>query len=397
VTAGLPVLAALGAVAAALVAGLFVLAEEAPRPAGEAPERCGTAALLRGLQAARLALLIAAGVCASAAVAWWTRSPLEAASAVLLAGAFLYLAGEGVPRALAGLAPRLAARAAPLGRRALAPFAPLVALVAAVERWVTALLPAVRGRAAAVFGPGQRDMLLGLLSLRETTVAEVMTPRLDIVALEAGAGARDVVEVLRRSEHARIPVYRDDLDNILGVLYAKDLTPAAAGLAEPPASWHDLVRPAQFVPESKSLAAQLRDFQRGPAHLAIVVDEFGGTSGLVTLEDILEEVVGEIYDEYDVGAEPEIQQEGTDRFWVDGRISLDDLSELLGAEFASEEVATVGGLIYAELGRVPRPGEELRIGGFRVVVEQVVRRRVRRVFFERLAGTPAVEAGKEGA
>jgi len=143
------------------------------------------------------------------------------------------------------------------------------------------------------------------------------------------------------------------------------------------------VRPVPFVPESKSLSAQLRDFQRGGGHLAIVVDDFGGTSGLVTLEDVLEEIVGEIHDEYDVNEEPEIERESNQRFWVNGRVTLDDLSVALGVALDREEVSTVGGLIYAELGRVPRPGEELRIAGFRVVVEQVVRRRIHRVYFER--------------
>jgi magnesium and cobalt transporter len=136
------------------------------------------------------------------------------------------------------------------------------------------------------------------------------------------------------------------------------------------------------VPENKTLDRQLHDFQRGPAHLAIVVDEFGGTSGLITLEDVLEEIVGEIQDEHDVGAPPAIEREGN-RFWVDGRVSLDDLSEALGSAFTHPEVSTVGGLIYSALGRVPRPGEELTFDGFRVVVERVERRRVTRVYFEK--------------
>jgi CBS domain containing-hemolysin-like protein len=192
-----------------------------------------------------------------------------------------------------------------------------------------------------------------------------------------------MVDLLRRSEHARLPVYGDDLDDIVGVLYAKDLTPAVAGVEPRPERWQDLVRPAAFVPESKSLVAQLRDFQRGPTHMAIVVDEFGGTSGLLTLEDVLEEVVGEIHGEYDREEEPPVTSEGDDRFWVDGSVSLDTLSDALHVDIDHEEVTTVGGLIYSELGRVPRPGEELRVGEFRVVVEQVVRRRIRRVYFER--------------
>ncbi len=380
------------ALMAAAWAGLLVLAQEAPTLAQARRERSAELpTVFQALQVSRLALLILASVLAAAAVAWWRRPLVEALGTVLLATGFLYMVAEGIPRALAVLIPRLAAAVAPVARRTLSPFVPLLRLVTGIERRIAGLFPADRRRHE-TFGQGQRDMLLGLLSLRDTTVAEVMTPRLDVVALEARASVREVIELLRRSEHARIPVYSEDLDNIAGVLYAKDLTPSAAGVAHPPDNWIELVRPAQFVPESKSLAAQLRDFQRGPSHLAIVVDEFGGTSGLVTLEDILEEVVGEIYDEYDVEEEPAVEQEGADRFWVDGRVSLDDLAELLGIPFDEEEVATVGGLIYSELGRVPRPGEELRIGEFRVVVERVLRRRVRRVYFERLHDASVIEA-----
>jgi CBS domain containing-hemolysin-like protein len=183
-------------------------------------------------------------------------------------------------------------------------------------------------------------------------------------------------------------VYHETLDNIVGVLHAKDLVPSVGGLKPESEQWQDLVRPADFVPESKTLAAQLRDFQRGPSHLAIVVDEFGGTSGLMTLEDILEEIVGEIRDERDVDEKPAIERDGDQRFWVDGNVSLDELSGLLGMVFDREDVSTVGGLIYSELGRVPAAGEQMVIGDYRVVVEQVQRRRVRRVYFERLESTP---------
>jgi CBS domain containing-hemolysin-like protein len=164
-------------------------------------------------------------------------------------------------------------------------------------------------------------------------------------------------------------------------VFAKDLVPLALGVAAT-LRWQDLVRPASYVPETKTLDSQLRDFQRGPAHLAIVVDEFGGTSGLITLEDILEEIVGEIRDEYDVGTPPAIRQDG-DRYFVDGRVSLDDLSQALGRPFDHPDVSTVGGLIYSALGRVPRPGEELTLDGFRVVVERVDRRRVTSVCFQK--------------
>ena len=154
------------------------------------------------------------------------------------------------------------------------------------------------------------------------------------------------------------------------------------GEAAAAARWQDLVRPAAFVPETKTLDSQLRDFQRGPAHLAIVVDEFGGTSGLITLEDILEEIVGEIHDEHDVGEAPSIRRDG-DRYWVDGRVTLDDLSQALGRPFEHPDVSTVGGLVYSVLGRVPRAGDELTLDGYQVVVERVDRRRVTSVLLQR--------------
>src|SRR2546427_3245920 len=154
------------------------------------------------------------------------------------------------------------------------------------------------------------------------------------------------------------------------------------GLAEPSLRWQTLVRPAAFVPETKTLDSQLRDFQRGPAHLAIVVDEFGGTSGLITLEDILEEIVGEIHDEHDVGEAPPIRQDG-DRYWVDGRVNLDDLSQALGRPFEHPVVSTVGGRVCSVLGPVPRAGDELTLDGYQVVVERVDRRRVTSVLLQR--------------
>jgi CBS domain containing-hemolysin-like protein len=151
------------------------------------------------------------------------------------------------------------------------------------------------------------------------------------------------------------------------------------------------VRPAAFVPEAKTLDRQLRDFQRGPSHLAVVVDEFGGTAGLVTLEDILEQVVGEIRDEYDTDEVAPIQPLGEDVWRVQGGVPLAELEALVGHEFGREDVSTVGGLVLAEFGRVPRSGEELDLGPVRLTVEQVVRRRVRRVVVRRVP----VAAGEE--
>jgi len=378
------------ALAAAVWAGLLALSEEAAvgeslHTLGDAPPASlwGRVPLHRALHVARLALLVLAAVAAAHAVRWWERPWLTALGMVLLVAFLIFVIGDALPRSIARLGPELAEATLPLGRRTLPAFSPLLRILAWVDRGLHSLLSAT-GPATPAMGDTQRDMLLGVFTLADTTVDEVMTPRLDMVGVDVNAEREEVLEQFRTSEHRRLPVYDGTPDNLIGVLYAKDLVPLAQGLPEGQriARWQDLVRPASFVPEAKTLDAQLRDFQRGPAHMAIVVDEFGGTAGLITREDVLEEIVGDIRDEYDTEQEaPEIRQDG-ERFWVDGGVGLDVLSSALGRPFEHPEVSTVGGLIYSVLGRVPRPGEELTLDGFRVVVERVERRRVRRVYFE---------------
>jgi len=381
---------ALVALGAGLWAGLLALAEEAAvgealHTLGDAPPRTvgGRVPLHRALHVSRLSLLVLGAVGASRALAWWQqpweRSLLELAAAVGL----LFVVGDALPRSIARLAPEVATAALPLARRTLVPFGPLLWLLAWVDRGLHSLV-AVPRPLQPDLGTAQRDMLLGIFTLADTTVDEVLTPRLDMVAVDISATREELLDTLRQSEHTRLPAYDGTPDNIAGVVYAKDLVPFVMGLSEgggATARWQDLVRPALFVPETKTLDSQLRDFQRGPAHLAIVVDEFGGTSGLITLEDILEEIVGEIRDEHDVEAPAAIRRDGS-RFVVDGRASLNDLSQALGRSFEHPDISTVGGLIYSVLGRVPRAGEELVLDGFRVVVERVDRRRVTRVSFE---------------
>ena len=381
-----------GGVAAALIAalwaGLLALGEEAA--VGEALHTLGDAPpatmgarvpLHRALHVARLALLVLGAVAAGDVLGWWARPWPQAIANLALAAGLLFVVGDALPRSLARLAPEVATAALPLARRTLAPFHPLLWVLAWVDRGLHALVSTPRPLQPEL-GVAQRDMLLGVFTLADTTVSEVMTPRLDMVAIDQGASLDDLLGQFRASAHSRLPVYDGTPDNIVGVVYAKDLVPAATGMSDAGGRWQELVRPAAYVPESKTLDTQLREFQRGPAHLAIVVDEFGGTSGLITLEDVLEEVVGEIRDEHDVETAPAIRREG-DRYWVDGRVTLDDLSLALGRSFEHPDVSTVGGLIYSALGRVPRQGEELTLDGFRVVVERVERRRVTRVYFER--------------
>ena len=378
--------------AAALWSGLLALGEEAAvgealHTLGDAPPVAagGHVPLHRALDVTRLALLVLGAVAAGDAADWWDRPWAAALGAWGVAVGFLFVLGDALPRSLARLAPELAAAALPLARRTLAPFGPLLWLLAWFDRGLHALVATPRPLEPDL-GVAQRDMLLGVFTLADTRVDEVMTPRLDMVAVDFAASTEDVIESVRQSEHSRVPVYDGTPDSIVGVVFAKDLVPMAMGLAEGDAArrvrWQDLIRPAAYVPETKTLDSQLRDFQRAPAHLAIVVDEFGGTSGLITLEDILEEIVGEIHDEHDVGEPPSIRQDG-DRYWVDGRVTLDDLSQALGRPFEHPEVSTVGGLVYFVLGRVPRAGDELTLDGYKVVVERVDRRRVTRVVVQR--------------
>jgi CBS domain containing-hemolysin-like protein len=277
--------------------------------------------------------------------------------------------------------------------------APVTMLAAALDRGTASALPTPpvddddREAAAAQFrevvaseAEVTRDeaaLLHGVFSLGDTEVHQVMVPRVDIVGIELEMPWSQVVDRVRSSEHSRFPVYEEELDEIVGVLYAKDLLSAILADDEPEAGWESLIRPASFVPRTKTIGDQLRDFRAERQHIAFVADEFGGIAGLVTIEDVLEEIVGEIRDEYDE-EEPEIVSEEGRCFWVSGRVTLDELSEELGQDFERDGITTVGGLVYDELGRPPRPGEAFVVGGYRVVVERVVRRKIERVYFERL-------------
>jgi CBS domain containing-hemolysin-like protein len=227
-------------------------------------------------------------------------------------------------------------------------------------------------------------------------VHEIMVPRVDIVAIDLDAPWSEVVDRVRSAEHSRLPVYEETIDDIVGMLYAKDLLPHVIGGDAPDDGWQTLMRPPVFIPPTKRVDEQLRDFRASGTHIAIVADEYGGVAGLVTIEDVIEEIVGEIRDEYDDEDRP-IESEGADRFWVSGRVTLDELSDAIGEPIEHDAVSTVGGLVFELLGHVPRAGERLTIGPFRVVVERVVRRQVRRVYFERITPPPANVAAEPAA
>jgi magnesium and cobalt transporter len=321
-------------------------------------------------------LLTVAGALAGTAVSWWSYLPASALVRVLLCTVLVWSVGDLAPRLLAALAPELVPFARRVALGAAPAFTPLI--------WMAARLDHGPRRRPSVAAPDrnadvQRAMMLGVFSLSDMTVAEVMTPRIDLIAVDVAEPESDVIATLRRSEHARLVVQDGHPDAVVGVLYAKDVLPRLRDDETPRDAWQTLVRPAAFVPEAKRLDRQLRDFQRGPAHLAVVVDEFGGTAGIVTLEDILEQIVGEIHDEHDVDEVQPVLRHADGHWTVQGGVALADFEAELGHDFGREDVATVGGLVLAELGHVPRSGDELRLDGYRFVVEHVLRRRVRRV------------------
>lgn len=397
---GLQFVAGVVAVWSALWAGLLTLAGESPAIRHALTDTTAgprePIPLHRAFQIGRLALFFIAGMAAGTAVGWWYRPTVEFIGSFVVSVLLLFLLGEGIPRIIADLLPEASGAATAIARRSLLPFQPLLGLVGAVERLVQARLKTPHVPESGI-GALQRDILVGVFSLGDTTVAEVMTPRMDVFAVEHDDSWGEIVNALRRSEHARILVYRNGPDDVVGILHARDLMPAVSGAAPVPERWQDMIRPPEWVPETKTIEAQLRDFERHHTNIAIVADEFGGTSGIVTPEDIIEEIVGEIRDEYDVHEQPPIEREDSGKFWVDGAVTLDDLSEEMGTPVENDEVSTVGGLIYLELGRVPDPGEELVIANHRVVVEQVVQRRIKRVYFERIQLTDSdVSTGEKG-
>lgn len=227
--------------------------------------------------------------------------------------------------------------------------------------------------------------LLGsLFSFGKTTVKEVMTPRTEMTCFTRGLTVGDAVDSLRRAPHSRIPVYEETVDNIAGVLYAKDLLPHLSNKEKP---IDKLLREPYFVPEQLNIGELLSEFRKRQVHVAVVVDEYGGTSGLVTLDDILEEVVGEILDEHDLREEPIYQVTGAGEIKARGRMDLDDLNSLMEIELPTEEYDTLGGLIYSLLGRIPGEGEVFSYGGVIFTIEEVRGTRIERVKVKRMAGS----------
>ena len=235
----------------------------------------------------------------------------------------------------------------------------------------------------------EKELIHSIFEFGDTVVREVMTPQPDVVAIEESGSLDEVLDLVIRHGYSRIPVFRGSLDEIVGIVYAKDvLRELHAGRNG--RTLRDLAWRAYFVPESKKVADLLRDMQKEKVHVAIVVDEFGSVAGIVTLEDLLEEIVGEIADEYD-REEPQVEPAGDGRFRVNARLPVDELNELLDTRLPNEEWDTVGGLMMGILGRLPIQGERVEFDGLRFTAERVQGRRIGKVLIERMPGTPAAE------
>ncbi len=313
--------------------------------------------------------------------AWWQR--LLGVIMILLA---LLLIGEALPKLLATAYP---------DRTALLLARPIYWL-GLVVRPITALISLVTAPLARALGvkPGtplvteeelkllvnvgeeegliekeERQMIEGVLLFGDTLVREVMVPRIDIAALDADSTIREALEFVLAEGHSRIPVYDETIDRIIGILYVRELLPLLRdGQLDAPIRHH--LRPAFFVPETMKVDALLRDLKARKVHLAIVVDEYGGTAGLVTIEDLLEEIVGEIQDEYDV-EEPLIQAIAPDQWVVDARVLVHDLNDETRLNLTTEEGDTLGGLVYEKLGKIPEVGDSVVVGDVTITVQSV--------------------------
>mgnify|MGYP001765798889 CR=1 FL=1 len=241
---------------------------------------------------------------------------------------------------------------------------------------------------------GEREMIYSIFRFGDTMAREIMVPRMDLLALDINTTISEARQEFIKAGHSRVPVYEDTIDNVIGLLYAKDLLSVVDG-SDTIAMQRRLLRPAYFVPEAKKVDELLTEMQSRGIHMALVVDEYGGVAGVITLEDIVEEIVGEIRDEYDQAEELLYQQIGPDEFQFDGRTDLDDLNELLNTHLETEAADTLSGYIAAEIGRMPVSGDRVLADEWILTVEQVTGRRIRRVSARRLRPETSNEEKKD--
>jgi CBS domain containing-hemolysin-like protein len=384
-----------------------------PAAPGSTPLRAVLADLPRHLAVlllARMAAEVSAVVLVTVALLRWLGGGWRAfavAAAVMTA----------VGYAVEGIVPRARSRANPvrMARTSAGVMAPIVRMLGPLPRLL--LAPgAAGGRAGGQSGseadlrglvdlleqrqviqPGERAMIHSVFELGDTIVREVMVPRTDMVFIERGKTLRQALSLALRSGFSRIPVVGENEDDVVGIAYLKDIVTRSYEHREGESveKVSSIMRPATFVPESKPVDVLLREMQARQIHLAIVIDEYGGTAGLITIEDILEEIVGEITDEYDK-EQPPVEWLGDGRARVTARLPVEELSELFGVSIDAEDIETVGGLLAQQLGRVPIAGSEATVAGLRLTAESLAgrRNRIGTVTVERVA---ANGAGPDGA
>ena len=229
-----------------------------------------------------------------------------------------------------------------------------------------------------------REMIEGVIELSDVVVSEIMMPRTDMVSMPISLSWQEMLQFVVKVRHTRIPVYDKNRDDIIGILYTKDLLPELAkGAAQPAAPWKSLLREPWFVPETKPVDVLLQEFQQTRNHMAVVLDEYGGVSGLVTMEDVLEEIVGEIIDESDRDLIDGIRQIDSASAEALGKVHIDEINERLELDLPEDgEFDTIAGFVFSELGHVPRVGEELVRSNVRIEVVEATRRRIERVRIE---------------
>jgi CBS domain containing-hemolysin-like protein len=241
-----------------------------------------------------------------------------------------------------------------------------------------------QGRIEGVVDEEEMDMIESVLSLDETTAEEIMTPRTDLIAIDAGDDLGTILETIRDKGHSRIPVYEENVDNIIGLVYAKDLL---TEIGRDPANFNlrEKMRPAYFVPETKTLRDLLHEFQNQKLHIAVVLDEYGGTAGIVTIEDILEEVVGEITDEYEETPEESYRKIDENTYEVGARMYIDEVNDELDIELPDDEdYDTIGGFVFSHLGYIPKVGEKFDYANLNIAVTAAGPRAVKKLRIKKI-------------
>jgi putative hemolysin len=372
------------------------------------PIRFGAFRSLLSLAGRLLPIALYAAVAALFAAAG-ARHPVLGSLTIALA---LLAAVEVTNRALVGRDPERALRALTVFYRvALLALWPLVALVAALvprsrvgrreeteedeaasEEEIEAFIDV--GRREGIIEPEQGEWLSNIVEFAATHARSVMTPRIDMVCAPVDSSLDALAERFLESGHSRIPLYQESIDHIVGVVHIRDLLRALRMPTPPPIT--ELMKPALVIPETKPLAELLKDLQSRSEQLAIVVDEYGGTAGLVTVEDLVEEIVGEIRDEHEDGQAAEATPLGDGAWRLVGRARLEVLDELFGVEIEDAEYETVAGLVFSALGHVPKPGETVEWEGLRFTVEEVASRRIKTLRAERLPPAPGEAQAEEG-